>query len=126
MRSVPSYSDGFLRAWGAYPHFGQRSVKLKAFEVWRKAELEPHADAVVAWIEAGKRGADWIREEGKFVQGMQVWLKGRDFSELPTKPAPIAQAPRPTLPWDSKNRLLTPEELEERRRRESGARGQTA
>jgi hypothetical protein len=111
------YSDGFTRAWAAFPHFEQRSKKRKAFEVWQRAGLEPQVDAVVLWIEAGKRGDDWMRDEGKFVPAMQVWLNGRDFSDPPAKRVRIEPV-RPLAPWETANRLLTPEEIEARRQRE--------
>jgi hypothetical protein len=121
-RSVPVYSDGFVKAWGTYPHFGQRSLKRRAFEVWRKENLERITDSIVAWIEAGRRSDDWIRDAGQFVPGMQVWLKGRDFSDPPMVQPPPS---RPTLAWESENRPLTAEEIEARRRRESAREART-
>jgi len=115
-RSVP-YPDGFTKAWAAFPHFGQRSKKRKAFEIWQRSGLEAQADAVVAWIEAGKGADDWVREEGKFVPGMQVWLHGRDFSDPPAKRVRIEPV-RPVAPWETANRTLTPEEIAARHQRE--------
>ena len=118
-RSGVAYTAGFLQAWKAFPHFEQRSKKRETFEVWRRLALEPLAESITAWIEAGRKSDDWIRDAGARVPGMQVWLKGRDFSE----PAPVAKAtPRPALAWDEPNRLLTPEE-QAQRGREGARRG---
>jgi hypothetical protein len=118
-RAVVAYTDGFLRAWGTYPHFEQRSRKREAFDVWRRLQLDPLADAVVAWIEAGRRSADWTRDGGSIVPGFQVWLKGREFGDPPPLAGPAIEK-RPVLAWETPNRLLTPEEREARRRRDAG------
>ncbi len=82
-RVAASYSAGFLEAWGAYPHYEQRSSKPESWAVWQKRELEAGTLNVLAWIEAGKVGEDWSRDGRRFVPGMHVWLKKPDFSETP-------------------------------------------
>ena len=80
----PNYPPGFLRAWKAYPHWEQRSVKKESYAVWEKLGLTP--EAVMPWIEAGKRSHDWTKEGGKYVKGFQSWLRKMDFSEPPVAP----------------------------------------
>lgn len=112
------YEPGFLRAWGTYPHFGQRSRKGKAAGVWKRDNLEPQAEAVVAWIEAGKRTDDWTRDSGRFVPAMEAWLNGRDFTDPPTAPKPTKPDARSAFD-ETPNRLLTDAEKAERRMREA-------
>ena len=80
-RKNTSYPPGFEKCWEAYPHYGQRSVKGKAFKVWQRQKLEDTSIAVLDWIEAAS--PDWAIEGGKYVQGFQVWLNGRDFDSPP-------------------------------------------
>lgn len=107
-----AYSPGFLQAWQTYPHNGQRSVKRKAFAVWLRDGLEECPEAVLAWIEDARGSADWRRDSGAFVPGMQVWLNGRDFSDPPRVSKAAA-----VFPVDFENRLLTPEEKAEEERK---------
>jgi len=64
--------------------------------VWQREGLEAQADAVLAWIAAGRATADWQRDGGAYVPGMQVWLHGRDFSEPPPDPVPVRIDPQPS------------------------------
>lgn len=83
------YTPGFLVAWSAYtaqPHKVGRSAKIAAFVEWDKLALEPLAEKVLAWIVVMRASDDWTKDGGQFVPGMQVWLKGRDFSEPPPVP----------------------------------------
>lgn len=77
------YPPGFERAWKAYPHFEQRSRKAHAAKVWKRRQLEPLTESVLAWIVAGRETTDWTKESGAFVSGMQAWLSGPDFRDPP-------------------------------------------
>lgn len=74
---------GFAAAWLTYPHHGQRSRKTLAERAWKARKLDAITENVLAWIEHGKASEDWRRKGGQYVPGMQVWLKGHDFSEPP-------------------------------------------
>lgn len=78
-----TYPPGFIRAWNSYPHHPSRKRKAAALVAWKRCSLESSAEAVVAWIEAQKRTADWTREGGTYVPAMGVWLSKVDFSEPP-------------------------------------------
>lgn len=80
---MTDYPPGFLLAWKAYPHYLARSKKKMAAKVWDREGLEPQLESVLAWIAYCKQPAgDWASTP-QYVPGMQVWLNGRDFEELP-------------------------------------------
>ena len=81
--SRSTVTDGFDRAWNAYPHYEQRSRRAQALTVWRSRGLESVTETVLAHVEACQGGSDWQRERGQFIPGFQVWLKGPDFSQPP-------------------------------------------
>jgi hypothetical protein len=107
--AVP-YPEGFSAAWSAYPHFEARSKKILAGKVWSDLGLEALSTSVLEWIAYQRGTSDWAKEGGRMVPGMQVWLKGVDFWEKPRSAAKVAVL--------EENRLLTPEEIAQRRARE--------
>lgn len=91
--SSKTYQAGFLRAWKAYPHYRKspRSVKGGAYAVWKKRSLEPLTDRVLEWIASYAGSEDFLKDERKYVPGMQVWLGtgakwNIDFTESPEQP----------------------------------------
>lgn len=99
------YPPGFLDAWERYPHHGQRSRKALALKVWKYRNIERHRDNVPFWIEAYERCDDWQKDGGAYIPGMQVWLRGIDFSEKPALGQTAFDPPR-----QKTNRVLTEEE----------------
>lgn len=81
----PQTYAGFERAWKAYPHFERRSRRGESLAVWKAHNLEQYARFVVAWIKAFAATDDWQKENGKFVKGMQSWLRvnSRDLRHPP-------------------------------------------
>ena len=76
-----TYSAGFERFWATYPS-GKRSKKAEAWKVWQRDQMEEFADAIVKDVE--KRRAmhwGWVKEEGKFIPGAQVYLNGRRWTD---------------------------------------------
>jgi uncharacterized protein YdaU (DUF1376 family) len=76
-----AYSDGFIGFWDAYPS-GKRSKKLEAWKVWYRDELEEFASAIVKDIERRKSEHwGWLKENGAFIPGAQVYLNGRRWND---------------------------------------------
>ena len=97
-----AYEDGFLHAWEEFPHFEGRSKKREAFAVWDRMKLEGHAVEVLDWIKRLKQSEGWTKDGGRFVPGMQAWLRGQDFSEAPG--GPPAEQP---LDWDRAKQIAS-------------------
>lgn len=95
---------GFAEAWKAYPHYETRSSRKASAQVWSKLGLSPHASGVLAWISKASASDDWTRENGRFVPGMQVWLKTVDAAN-----PPVVETDR-GRPREIVNRMLTEEE----------------
>lgn len=53
--------------------------------MWASLGLESLADRVLAWINAVKASGEWSKDGGRYVNGMQVWLKKPDFADDPPR-----------------------------------------
>lgn len=68
---------GFASFWQIWPAGGRKGGKGKCLEVWLKAKLEPHAEQILAHVEALKLSAGWTKQSGEFIPAPLVYLNGR-------------------------------------------------
>lgn len=74
------FGPWFERLWSLYPHYGQRSSKQDSLRLFLSFKPTPELCAKIKdAIELGKKSSDWTSEGGKFVPGMQVWLKKKTW-----------------------------------------------
>lgn len=76
-----AYSPGFERFWAAYPA-GKRSKKAEAWKVWQRDEMEEFSDTIVkdvVYRSASHWG--WVKEDGRYIPGAQVYLNGRRWND---------------------------------------------
>lgn len=75
------YSEGFEAFWRAYP---RKVEKIAAWRRWQKINgAMPIVADIVASVEAHKRSADWLKNNGEFIPYPATWLnKGGWTSEL--------------------------------------------
>ena len=79
--------------WEATPPMGrQRSGKLKVFSEWSKIRTaeRPDAETLLAALNAWKDSEKWTRDDGEFVEGLHIWVKNRQWENLPA-PMPKTQ-----------------------------------
>ncbi len=72
-------STGFARFWAAWPKHERKEAQGKCFEVWVKAEAEPHADRIVDHVERLKVSDGWKKEGGQFIPAPLVYLNKRKW-----------------------------------------------
>lgn len=96
-RTRPAYPEGFEAAWRAYPHVATRSDKRRSLAEWRRAAEAVGEEAVLAAIAAWRGSADWTKDDGQYVPGMQVWLAREGYSTMPRRArnAPPTVGPEP-------------------------------
>lgn len=70
---------GFARFWEAWPKSDRKEAKGKCYEVWVKANAEPHSDRIVAHVERLKGSAGWKKQNGEFIPAPLVYLNQRKW-----------------------------------------------
>jgi hypothetical protein len=75
--------SGFDSLWKLYPHYGKRSSKAKSLQRWKSLNPKPPIREVIRGLEECKESEDWIREGGRFVPALEVWIgkRGWDASD---------------------------------------------
>lgn len=69
----------FEQAWKTYPHFGARSRKAMALRAWRTLRPPPILSDVLTGIATCADSDDWTKDDGRYVPGMQVWIRQRGW-----------------------------------------------
>lgn len=79
-------SGAFLRFWGAWPKSSRKQAQGKCWSIWRKADLDQCAEAIVSHVDALKVSADWSKQGGAFIPAPIVYLNQRRWegAEAPT------------------------------------------
>lgn len=80
-----AYPPGFERWWTAYPN---KIGKDKAAESWRKRNLEPLAEEIIAGLERTRNHV--TRDGGKWVPLPATWLNQGRWKDEPAEPLPFA------------------------------------
>lgn len=57
--TLPPFSGGFLRFWGAWPRGPRKKAQGRCWEVWRKRDFDQLVSEIVAHVEAMKQTDDW-------------------------------------------------------------------
>lgn len=69
----------FSKLWASYPHWQNRSRRALAEKAWMKLKPRPEIGAVRSGLKVAKESEDWVREGGRFVPGLQVWINQRGW-----------------------------------------------
>lgn len=88
--------DGaFERFWTAWPKHERKQAKGKCSSLWRQKGFDQQAVAILAHVEALKRSADWLKEEGRYIPAPLVYLNQRRWEGAE---APEPQGPKVAMP----------------------------
>jgi hypothetical protein len=75
--------------WADYPQTGRnRSSKRQVEEQWKKEKCADLQDAIFPALDAWKASDAWTRKGGEFVQGAHLWLKNRQWENIPAPARP--------------------------------------
>jgi hypothetical protein len=104
-------SPGAQRFWDACPPKArERSSRKEVAAVWKKLNLEPETDTVLAGLEACKQSEQWTKEGGKYIPGAHRFLDKEKFRD---PPAPATSTDSANGDEWAEQRDLTEEEAAE-------------
>lgn len=67
----------FERFWSSWPSHHRKRDRKQCAELWRREKLDRITDAILRSLEAWKQSEEWRRENGRFIPGPIVWLRGQ-------------------------------------------------
>ena len=88
---------GFDAWFDAYPRGPRRVGKKKCLARWKRDNLEPRADELLANLEAWKVSEEWTKDGGKFICGPLPFLNQEryDLAESDLKPGNVDRTAQP-------------------------------
>jgi len=88
---------GFDAWFDAYPRGSRRVGKKKCLARWKRDNLEPRADELLANLEAWKVSEEWTKDGGKFICGPLPFLNQEryDLAESDLKPGNVDRTAQP-------------------------------
>lgn len=79
-----NYPPGFREFWLSAPAMGkQRSSRVECWQVWAEDELEAKSEEIISALDVYNECPSWQEDEGKWIQGMHIWLSKRKYEERP-------------------------------------------
>lgn len=74
VRASTDPQPGFDAFWEAWPKHRRKGGKADCLKAWRKRELEPFHEQIVAHVEFMKASDDWRRDGGQYIPAPVVYL----------------------------------------------------
>tara|TARA_R110001592_G_scaffold71939_3_gene219541 strand:+ start:4806 stop:5543 length:738 start_codon:yes stop_codon:yes gene_type:complete len=84
LTSQQSVSTVLKALWEAAPEKARRrSSKKQVLDAWKATKEKPDQEDMLHALEAWMRCEDWTKSNGDFVQGLHLWIKNRQWENVP-------------------------------------------
>lgn len=93
----PEPLPGFDAFWAEWPPHRRKADKAKCVRRWKRHELEPQADTVIAAVKRWKCSTDWTKSNGDFIPAPLVWLN-KSAWEVPAETL-VSKSPQGDDPY---------------------------